>query len=236
MSSLTGPTQTAGQGLYTSSATQYHTLGEQMVTPDGRKFRYAKAGAAALVRGNLLQSQAEDTDSQNLAVAAAAIGATSITTTTTLTATANEFSGGYMLVAITPGLGQMYRIKSNPAVTTAVMTFTLEDALTVALTTDSRIDLIANLYDGVIQNPTTATGAVVGVAVHPIAIDEYGWIQTGGPACVLNDAGSTVGTNVSASNATAGAVEAAVTAQAAVGYAITGITTTEAGAIFLTID
>ena len=96
--------------------------------------------------------------------------------------------------------------------------------------------MVANPYNAVIQNPAAATGAVVGVAIHAIALDEYGWIQTGGVANVLNDAGSTVGTNVSASNATAGAVEAAVTAQAAVGYAVTGISTTEAGAIYLTID
>ena len=236
MSQLTGNTQIAGQALFTSSSTQQHVLGEQMVTPDGRKFRYALAGASALVRGNLLQSQAEDTDSENLAVAAAAIGATTVTTTSTLTVTANEFAGGYLLVAVTPGLGQCLRIKSHPAATTAVLTLTLEDALAVALTTDSRIDLVANLYSGVIQNPTTATGAVVGVAIHAIAAEEYGWIQTGGIANVLNDAGSTVGTNVSASNATAGAVEAAVTAQAAVGYAVTGISTTEAGAIYLTLD
>lgn len=236
MTSLTGPTQTAGQALFTSSATQQHVLGEQMVSPDGRKFRYAKAGGSALVVGNLLQSQAEDTDSQNLAVAAAAIGDTTVTTTTTLTLTANEMAGGYMVVAITPGLGHVYRIKSHPAVTSAAVTLTLEDPIRVALTTSSRVDLVANPYDGVIQYPTTATGAAVGVAIHPIAANEYGWIQSGGVANVLNDAGSTVGTNVSASNATAGAVEAAVTAQATVGFAVTGITTTEAGAIYLTID
>ena len=235
MSQLTGPTQTAGQALFTSSATQQHVLGEQMVTPDGRKFRYAKAGEL-LVTGNLLQSQVEDTDSQNLAVAAAAIGATTVTTTSTLTVTANEFSGGYLLVAITPGIGDVYRIKSHPAATSAVLTLTLEDPIRVALTTSSRVDLVASPYLNVIQNPTTATGAPVGVAVYAIASGEYGWIQTGGVACVLNDGGSTVGTNVSASNGTAGAVEAAVTAQAAIGYAVTGITSTEAGAIYLTID
>ena len=236
MSQLTGPTQIAGQALFTSSATQQHVLGEQMVTPDGRKFRYALAGASALVVGNLLQSQVEDTDSENLAVAAAAVGATTVTTTSTLTLTANEMAGGYMVVAVTPGLGDVYRIKSHPAVTTAVVTLTLEDPIRVALTTDSRVDLVANLYRSVIQNPATATGVPVGVAVYAIAAAEYGWIQTGGLACVLNDAGSTVGTNVSASNATAGAVEAAVTAQAAVGYAVTGISTTEAGSIYLTMD
>lgn len=236
MSQLSGPTQLAGQALFTSSATQQHVLGEMMVSPDGRKFRYAKAGGSTLVRGNLLQGPAEDTAHQNLAIAAASVGDTTITTTTTVTVTANQYAGGYVIVSVTPGLGNSYRIKSHPAATAAAVTLTLEDPVRVAMTTSSRIDLVKNPFDGVIQFPTTASGPAVGAAIHAIATSEFGWIQSGGIAPVLNDGGSTVGTNVSASNATAGAVEAAVTAQAAVGFAATGIATTENGAIFLKID
>lgn len=236
MTQLSSTAQTAGQALYTSSATQQHVLGEKMFSPDGRKFRYAKAGASALVVGNLLQGPAEDTATQNLAVAAAAVGDATITTTTTVTVTANEYAGGYVVVSVTPGLGQTFRIKSHPAATAAAVVLTLEDPVRVALTTTSRIDLVRNPYASVIQYPTTATGPAVGAAIHAIAASEFGWIQSGGVTSVLNDGGSTVGTNVSASNATAGAVEAAVTAQAIVGFAATGIATTENGSIYLTID
>ena len=233
---FTGDIQIADSAPYSSSATQNFPLGARAKTADGRIFRYCKAGGTALVAGKLQQAPAEVTGDQNLACAAAAIGATSITTTTTVTVTANQYAGGYVIGSITPGQGQMYRILSHPAATAAALTITLDDPLRVALTTDSRIDLVANPYNAVVVNPTTATSGPVGVAVYAIPASEFGWIQTGGITAVLSDGGSTVGTNVSASNATAGAVEASVTAQAEVGYAMTGIATTDYGAVMLTID
>lgn len=229
---LSGPVQVAAQTLRSSSADKYHNYGELVFANDGRAYRYARAGEL-LVTGTLLQSAAEDTDTENLAVAAAAIGATSVVTTTTGTVTANEYAEGFLAVAVTPGIGDLYKVKGHIAYTTAAMTFDLFDSIRVALTTSSRIDVVANPLNGVIINPASATGAPVGVAVHAIASGEYGWVQVGGVANILNDAGSTVGTNVSASNATAGAVEAAVTAQAAIGVALTGISTTENGLVRL---
>jgi len=214
-----------------------HQLGAIGITSDGRKFRYARVDAStALVAGTLLQGKAENTSDQALAVAATAVGATAVTTTSTVTVDANEYADGYMIVTTSAGIGTMYQIKSHPAATAAVVTLTLREPIRVALTTGSRIDLVANPYNRVIINPTTATSAPVGVAFVAAAVDTYTWIQVGGPASVLNDGGSTVGTNVSASNGTPGAVEAAVTAQAAVGYAMSGIATAENGAIFLTIN
>lgn len=233
---LTGVPVIYGIDPFSTETVPSHELGTIGVTSDGRKFRYAYVGAAALVAGNLLQGPAEDTNDQNITPTAAAIGDFSVLTSSTMTVTANQYAGGWMLVTVTPGLGHAYKIKSHPAATAAALTFQLKDSIRVALTTTSRVDFVANPFNGVIQNPTTATSSPVGVAVTAAGINTYTWIQTGGPANVLNDAGSTVGTNVSASNGVAGAVEAAVTAQAAVGYAMTGIANTECGAIWLTID
>lgn len=208
-------------------------LGAVAFDQAGNRYRYAKAGGTTLVPGKLQQAAAEATGDQDLAVAAAAIGATSVTTTSTVTVTANQYAGGWLLVTVTPGQGYKYLISSHPAASGAAVTLTLSDPLVVALTTSSRVDLVANPYSGIVVNPTTATSAPVGVAVAAITNAQYGWIQDGGVASILNDGGSTVGTNVSASNGTAGAVEAAVTAQAAVGVALTGIATTEYGAIKL---
>lgn len=227
----TGPV-VVGQSLFTSVATAIHSLGEVIFTNDGRSFRYAKAGATALVAGTLQQAKAETTAHQNLVAAAAAIGATEIVTSA-ITVTENQYAGGYLLVSITPGEGYQYKIKGHAAATSAAVTLTLEDAIVVALTTASNYDLVTNPYSAVVINPTTATSAPVGVAVHTIAASEFGWLQTGGVANILNDAGSVVGTNVSASNATAGAVEASVTAQAAIGIAVTGVATTDFGAVKL---
>lgn len=224
--------------LISNTSTAQTNLGARVVSADGRVYRYAKAGAVALVPGTLLQAPVEITNHQDLVPAATAIGATSVTVTLGATAaTANYYAGGWMMVTVTPGEGYQYKIKSHPAAdASATLVLTLEDPIQVALTTASNVDLVVNPYNGVLINPTTATSSVVGVAVYPISIGYFGWIQVHGPCNVLNDGGSTVGTNVSASNGTAGAVEAAVTAQAAVGYAMTGIATTEFGAIFLRIE
>lgn len=235
-SQLGGDLQITAGDLTLNTSTQQHKLGERATTGDGRIFRYCKAGGTALVPGKLQQSSAEDTATQDLACAAAAIGATTVTTTTTVTVTANEYAEGFLVVTVTPGQGYQYKIKSHPAATAAVVTLTLEDPIVVALTTASRVDLVRNPYSAVIVNPTTATSTPIGVAVAAITASQYGWIQTGGVATILSDGGSTVGTNVSASNGTAGAVEAAVTAQAAIAVAVTGVATTEYGAFKLFIE
>lgn len=236
MSSLTAPMNLFDQDLYTSSSTAKANLGALGQTADGRKFRYVKNGGVLMVVGKLQQSPAQDTSEQDLTPTATAIGATSLTTSSTVTVTANEYAGGFVMVTVTPGVGHAYRIKSHPAATAAAVTLELEDPIRVALTTTSRIDLVNSPYDGVIINPAASSGVTVGVAVHPIAVDEYGWIQSNGIVNCLADGTLTVGTNISASNAVAGAVEAAVTAQNAVGYVVTAITDTEYGPIFLTID
>jgi len=217
----------------TSDGTQ---LGGLATTGDGRYFRYAKAGATALVPGKLQQSSAEATGNENLGVAAAAIGDTSITTTSTVTVTADQYAGGYVVVTTTPGQGYQYQIAGHAAATSAVVTLNLTDPIQVALTTSSVIDLVANPYNGVVVNPTTATGLPVGVAVAATPANYYGWIQTGGVGTVLADGSITVGTNLVASNGTAGAVEPLTGVQALVGVAVTGIATTEYGAVNLLLN
>lgn len=229
----------SGNALLVDEANPTHELGELAVTTDGRRFRYAQAGASNLVVGNLLQSPAEATGDQNLAVAAAAIGATSITTTSTVTVTANQYGGGYVVVTVTPGLGQIFRIKSHPAATAAAVVLTLEDPIQTALTTVSRIDLVNNPYDGVIQMPGTRSSCVVGVAVNDITASQYGWIQVGGVANVLSNGALTVGSAIVAAD-NAGAVEVGANgtteAFAPVGRAVTGVASGENGAVYLSLS
>ena len=237
----TGIVVASGDVLTLDESVPSHDLGELVHLSDGRAFRYVLAGGTDLVRGNLIQSQAQATDSQSLIVAAAAIGALEITTTDTTTVTANEFAGGWVLVTgeASTGRGQLLRIKSHPAATAAVVTLTLEDPVQVALTATSQIDLVHNPYSGVIQNPTTATGSVVGVAISPIAASQYGFIQVRGVAPVLAQGALTIGTLCVASNGVAGAVElstnASTEAQQPVGTATTGVADTENGAVLLNL-
>lgn len=231
----------AGQDVYTESSTQLLPLGTYAETVDGRGFRYCKVGATALVPGKVYQSPAEDTTNLTLsggfATAAAAIGATTVTTTTTGTIAANALAGGYMSVVVTPGQGQIYRIKGNAAASGAAYTIYLEDPIRVALTTSSNVIFLPHPYSGVIIEPGTPTGVIVGVAVHAITAGYYGWIQTHGACSVLftgtGVAGKAVG---SLSGGTSGSAAPAIAATNILGYHMgTGITG-EYSLIFLTLN
>lgn len=237
MSTLTSSPLIGGQAIFSSKSTAAHKLGELMVTTDGRSFRYAKAGASALVQGKLQQSSAETTAHQNLTAVATAVGATT-TTTSAITTTADQYLDGYMVVTVTPGEGYAYHIIGNTVGTSAACTLTFSDPIQVALTTSSRYDLVTNPYSAVIVNPTTLTSSPIGVAVYPIAASEFGWLQTRGVASVLADGANAVGSNLVASNGVAGAVEdaAAPGAQPYVGTAVTGAADTEYGAVLLNLQ
>jgi hypothetical protein len=237
---LTGIPVIYGIDPYTQSSIQEHNLGAVGFSSDGRKFRYVKFGGT-LIAGNLLQAPAENTGEQGLAVAAAAaIDALNVSVTCGGTVAANLFADGYLVVTTTDGNGIYYKIKSHPALASATAaTFELYDPLVVALTTSSKVDLVMNPYKNVIQNPTSASAAPVGVAVIAGTSAYYGWIQTGGPACVLAQGTLTVGAPCVASNATAGAIEVAANdsteAQVTVGTALTGVATTENGILNLAL-
>lgn len=228
----------APAGPFVQSAIQEIALGSKFVDGNGNAYRYCKFGAVDAVAGKLYQAPAEVTNHQDLTPAAAAIGATSVTVTLGATATtANQYAEGWMIVTVTPGQGYKYLIKSNPVIALSTAgVITLSDPLQVALTTSSRVDLVSNPFNGVVVNPTTATSCPVGVAVDVVTAGYYGWLQVGGVACLLADGALAVGTNVCASNAVAGAVEAATGVQALVGIAVTGVADTQYGAVKLTFD
>lgn len=237
---LTSDMQVVGTPLFTSGgdSTQQHMLGARIRTTDGRTFRYVRASAAT-VAGQLYQSPAEKTNHQNLTPSAAAIGDTSITVTLGATAAdANEYENGYALITVTPGQGYAYQVKSNPsAAASGSLTLQLKDAIEVALTTSSRVDLVRNPYASVIVSPTTRNGGVIGVSPDIISAGNYGWLQTGGVTCVLADGAVSVGQLVCASTGVAGSVRnMQTTADVVVGVAVTGIADTEYGAVSLTLD
>lgn len=239
--SLSSPIQISGQDLLVNSSTQFHKLGAYAETSDGRGFRYAKIGGTSTVAGRIYQAPAEDTSNfQNLTAAVNSVGDTTVTTTSTVTLTANQLAGGYLvIVSATLGSGRLYRIKSHPAVTAAVVTITLDDPIAVATTGTVKIDMHPNPYDGVIITPAgSATSCPVGVATHVITNAYYGWLATHGPAPVLSSTAMTVGNNVMPLFATvAGAGTVAVDGvKSSIGYALTGIATTDVGLVYLTID
>jgi hypothetical protein len=192
MPHFTGPALAIGQEAFESSATAKHSVGTLGQTKDGRKFRYVKAGGSALVVGNALQAPVEDTDHDDVAVRATAAGSLELLITTgsgSGALDANEYAGGYAVIDTTPGLGYVYKIDRHDAIaasTNGSLFLDSADPIQVALTTSSKVTLVKNPYNRVIQMPaTTLTNAIVGGAVHPIAASEYGWIQTGGLGAAL---------------------------------------------------
>lgn len=239
---LTGPVITAAQGIWQESSTANHDLGAYIETADGRGFRYTKCGVTATVAGKVYQSSALDatnlqpsgglTPSANVA-----IGGTEITVSDSITLTANQLAGGYLSVVVTPGQGYLYKIKSNTAVTAAAgAVITLDDPLQIAITTASNFIVTPHPYSGIVIEPGTPTGVIVGVAHRVLTAAYYGWIQTYGAASVLftgtGVAGKAVG---SLTGGTSGSSAPAIAATNILGYHIATGITTEYSLIYLTI-
>lgn len=213
-----------GQDGFTASTTQKHSLGARAQTNDGRVFRYCQAGGADLVAGNVIQSSAPVTAHLANTPPAVAIGATAFTYTPgAATGAANLYAEGYLQVDTTPGNGYTYQVAGHAAIASSTaFTLVLVDPIQVALTTSSRVGLLANAYKNVIQTPTTQTAAVVGVAPYVIPTTQYGWLQTWGPASVLINGTPAITAPVVNSATTAGAVDKWTTAAADVAVQLVG--------------
>lgn len=209
-------TTITGADAWTADASAKHRLGTRAVTVDGRVFHYARIGGVAAVAGSVYQASAPVPNHLALTPAAAAIGSLQVTATLGATAaTANQYAEGFLQVDTTPGNGLMYGIASHPAIASSgVGLFTLynDEAIQVALTTSSRVGLIANPYADVIVTPTTATAVIAGVPLVAAPIGSFCWLQTWGPAPVLINGTPGVGTSVVPSATTAGAVDVATVA------------------------
>lgn len=231
------------QDLFTSSTIQGTDLGAFATSGDGRGFRYFLNGAVTVVPGKVYQGPAQDATNQTpaggLTPAAAAVGATQVTISTSTTFTANFLAGGYMSVAITPGQGYMYKIKSNTATAGAAgLVVTLEDPILVALTTSSRVIFNLNPFQGAVVAPGTITGTILGVGIYPVVNAQYGWVQTHGQCSALltgtfASAGLAVGMLV---GGTIGSLAPAIAGTNVLGYTMTIGATTEYDFVFLTID
>jgi len=206
-------------------------VGAKFKSSDDREFALVQNGASAIVSGVLVQSPVSiGANHTGLTCATAAIGATQITVTLGATVvTANQYAGGYAVVSAGTGIGQTLKIASHPAASgSATVVLTLEDPLSVATAvSDSKVSLTLPQYgsangtnvgtSGVIINPTTASGRVIGATVYPLpasssTVPSYGFIQTSGPVAVLNDSGTAIGLDVMPSSSVAGAVVSYVVA------------------------
>lgn len=243
--------------LATSKQVEYGATG---VTADGRRFRYVSFGGTSTVApGLILTAPATTANYLGLTITATGTGgqvsgnlssgATQIVLTNGSTAiTADQFAEGTLDLIVGGASSDTghYTLKvrgNSAAATSATFTVYLSEALrnTTALVpgTDTA-NLIASPFSAVVTSTTAALA--VGLTVLPVpntsSVTNYGWVQTSGPALVLNDAGGTitVGGGFAQSVTTAGNVVASSASTAPIlGVTRKAISASTAGPVYLNI-
>ncbi len=174
---------------------QRHPLGTVAYTPDGRKFRYAKAGTSALSPALFNTYITTPTHEDTVTIAHAA--GTQTVTVTASGVSASDFKDGYLVVSAGTGIGEVYKIKSNTASDSSskiTITFYPGDELVTAWdTSDTDVDVFPNPYNGLVVCPTDAQQHAVGVALTTIDASYYFWAQTQGPCPIKMDNASAAG-------------------------------------------
>ncbi len=249
MSRITQKGATSPLGIHSNGAFQTSTdtslktlAGTRWDLSDGREVMLVSNGAVALPAGVLTQDTPIVANHQNIAVTAfraySANGNIPATVTVTLGATAvtaNQYQGGFVVVNDNAGEGQTLRIASHPAAdASASLVITLEDAPNTALTTASEVCLISAHGADIVIQPTTVTGAQVGVTLAPIAAGAYGFVVTKGITSCLAQGAIGVGLGISVGSV-AGSVAVAAATTARLGYAAQAGVDTEYRTVFVNL-
>ena len=194
-----------------TGTSQIHPYGTRMVLPDGRVFYYGQTDGAQTAGAICQSAVGVANHDMDLAVNTAAAGAKSLSVTVGGTAvTANQYADGYVYVNDGTGEGHIYKIRQHDAISSSgsgTINLYDGDAIVVAFEAATIVGLAKNPYKDFIVFPTTATGHPVGVAATDFDDDDYGWLQTWGPAAVLCDVAFVIGNHVRVSDNTAGSGE-----------------------------
>jgi hypothetical protein len=197
------------QSVFSQSATQKEELGALRILRDGRKFRYAKAGASALGAGKLTVSAAIGADVMDEASTAVhAIGDTVFSETiTSATYVENYFAGGYLQINDGTGEGHQYKIISSTAVTAGTsIILQLDEPIRVATaaTSATMFTIVHSPWRATVESATL--GCPVGITPMAVTAAYYYWAQTGGPAIALSANTDAAGMALHQSTTTAGAL------------------------------
>ena len=185
---MPGTTVDMSTELYEQNAVAQYDVGTRLVTPDGRVFRYAKAGETlslgmkyGVKNGNILVTEKASI------VSACAAGATSLTVTFNgdfwdTAIDANELRGGYISLYDSTTTRNQRLIISNTAVTSSggACTIGIDGPIGTAVTSTFNCEVLANPYIKVIQE-NSGSSSVMGMPTILATEDYYFWIQTWGP-------------------------------------------------------
>ena len=198
---ITGGIRGADTSLYASGTVQLHPLGTRRQVGE-RVFRYAKfnattkAGDLCAVDASVGHEAAAPgmlTNSAGTATDISASGATQIFLTTsnfTSDDVVNAFADGYLRVGLATATNNaIYDIKSSTVgsgVTANMIEFNLYGEGThLPIDSEDRISVHANLYAHATPYIDAQDNNVIGVTSVIQAANDYGWLQTWGPACVF---------------------------------------------------
>ncbi len=233
----------AGQGIWETTTTPILKVGTRGSFEDGRVFYYARNSTSNVGRARLWQTELISAQNEDLDVNTAEVGDQSVTVTFgTVTANANDYAGGTMFVIDSGGEGTSYEIESHPAITSGnSFAVKLVDPVWIKFLSSSTVTVMKNHYQDVVQAAGTDTNMpIAGVNIIGVpsgaSTPQYFWIQTWGPACVLQDSSAAQGAPLVHST-TLGAVgfKAGPTPEIIGTQLYTG-TATEYGPVFLKIS
>ena len=194
-----------------TGTTQIHPLSTRMVLPDGRVYYYGQTDGAQTAGAICQSAVSVPNHDMDLVVNTASAGDKSLSITLGATAaTEDQYKDGYAYVNDGTGEGHIYKIRQHDAINSgAEGTFNLYDGDTIAVTFAAAaiVGLAKNPYKDFIVYPTTSTGHAVGVVATDFDDDDFGWVQTWGPAAVLCDVAFVIGNHVRVSDNTAGSGE-----------------------------
>lgn len=205
---MAGIIQSADRGawdfLYRASTVKdaKWNVGDRVVLPDGRVFRYALASGTCNPEVGAYKAKKSNTNAVAPAQAtgAGAVGSNTVTVTidteigvlTTGVLSKDELAGGYVVIGNgTAQHPQNRRIIGHPALTTAggSLTLTLDAELTTAVTVGTtNIELIESpYYNLAADNAGGEYVSFVGVPAVVASAGKYFWLQTWGPCWVTSD-------------------------------------------------
>lgn len=242
-------------------ATPKYPLGFKVSRADGNVYRYGQFGAATnrglLVAPDISEVGVVDTDNGMISPASATTTSDGTLGSYFIQITmdgiiANQFKGAYLHTTDDTGEGYTYRIKGNTASGTPTGTdyrLELYSPLQVAIDNTTDYTITPSLYNDLEAATAATDNIVVGVSVATsTAAKPYAFVQTRGPATVLNDETvPIIGELLMLSEVTAGAVApfltdsvgtvAALEIRAAqlVGYCIAAGDSTGHTSVFLTL-
>jgi len=171
------------QPLAKASSVKLGDVGTVYTASEGNKYRYCKAGSAALAAGKIGVAPTATANHINKAPAAdVAVGSKRVSITVGATVvTEDQYMGGFLAVNDGTGEGTFYRVLGNSSCdasgTTVVI---LEDPVRVALTAaGSEVSLVPSPYNGVVES-ADEENVPVGVPLCAVAAGYYYWAQISG--------------------------------------------------------